>query len=214
MNTITIWSDIGCPWSYIACLRLHRMRDHLDLADVEFDFRARPIELSETGPQPPSDTKAAAIALAQVEHTAFTAYQGERFPTTLLPAFEAQKWGYAMGQEIGEAFDLALRRAMFLHAHDLSQRSHLLEVVAREGLDAASLAKALDTGAFRTAVMEDHEAAASVATPGTPVVVLPDGIEHANPGMTVEWIRGIPVITGDHPGVYDDILRAAAAAAD
>jgi predicted DsbA family dithiol-disulfide isomerase len=209
MNTITIWADIGCPWSYVACLRLHRMRDHLEVPDVAFEFRARPLELSDEGPQTPSEVKAAVIALAQVEHTAFTAYKGERFPTTLLPASEAQKWGYSMGQEVGEGFDLALRRAMFLHSHDLSQRTHLLEVAGREGLDAASLAKSLDGGLFRAAVMEDHEASRSLATEGTPVVVLPDGTEHGNPGMTVEWIRGIPVITADHHSVYDDILRTA-----
>jgi predicted DsbA family dithiol-disulfide isomerase len=211
MNAITIWADIGCPWSYVACLRLHRMRDHLGITDVDFEFRARPTELGDAGPQAPSEIKAASIALAQVEHTAFTAYKGERFPTTLLPAFEAQKWGYSLGQEVGEGFDLALRRAMFLHSHDLSQRSHLLEVATREGLDATSLAKSLDSGAWRAAVMEDHEAARSLTVEGTPVVVLPDGSEHGNPGMTVEWIRGIPVIHDDHPSVYDDILRAAEA---
>ena len=34
MQTITIWSDLTCPWAYVAALRLHRTRDAVDADDT------------------------------------------------------------------------------------------------------------------------------------------------------------------------------------
>lgn len=209
MHTITIWSDLTCPWAFVAATRLHRTRDVLGADDVAFDFRAAPREL--TGSMPgEARVRAEVAALAQHETRLFSNYDAAAWPQSSLPAWEAQRWGYSLGQEVGERFDLALRRGFFLHAHNIGLRSELLAVATAEGFDAAALGRALDTGAFRSEVAADVADADEAGVKETPRVDLPDGSSHVNPGMTISWVRGIPVISGDHPSVYEDLVRIAA----
>lgn len=204
---ITIWSDIHCPWAYVTILRLHRMRDHLGADHLIFDHRSYPRELTEGNEIDAEAAKREVVAIAQLEPTAFSALRSESWPTTNLPAFEAQKWGFSQGQEIGESFDLALRRAVFLHGHNLGARRELLAVAETEGLMADQLAAALDDGRFRKAVMADFNDALDQGIPGSPQVVLPDGTAHHNPGITYRHERGIPIIISDHPSVYEDLIQ-------
>jgi len=204
---ITIWSDIHCPWAYVALLRLHRMRDHLGADHLIFDLRSYPRELAAGDEINAEDAKRQVVALAQLEPTAFSALESQAWPTTNLPAFEAQKWGFSQGQEIGESFDLALRRSVFLHGHILSVRSELLAVAELEGLMADQLGAALDDGRFRKAVIADLEDARAQGVTGSPHVVLPDGTAHHNPGITYRYERGIPIIISDHPSVYEELIQ-------
>jgi len=206
---ITFWSDIHCPWAYVAIIRLHRMRDHLGANPLTFDLRSYPRELAGGEKINAEITQREVVALAQLEPTAFSALPGEAWPSTNLPAFEAQKWGFSLGQEIGEAFDLALRRAVFLHGHNLSVRSELLAVAETEGLMADQLGAALDDGRFRKAVTADLDDALAQGVEGSPQVVLPDGTTHHNPGITYRRERGIPIIVSDHPSVYEDLVQVA-----
>jgi len=207
---ITIWSDIHCPWAYVAILRLHRMRDHLGADHLIFDLRSYPRELA-AGEEINAETaKRDVVALAQLEPTAFSALRSEAWPTTNLPAFEAQKWGFSLGQEIGESFDLALRRAVFLHGHNLSVRSELLAVAETEGLMSDQLGAALNDGRFRKAVTTDLDDALAQNVVGSPHFVLPDGTAHHNPGITYRRERGIPIILSDHPSVYEELVQVAA----
>ncbi len=210
MTAITIWSDITCPWAYVAAIRLHRLRDHLDATELDFDFRARPYELTEDPVPSAARVRNEVAALAQVESSAFSSYDGSDWPGSSLPAFEAQKWGFSLGQDTGERFDFALRRAFFLHSRNIGARHHLQAVAEGEGLDPANLGEALDTAAHRKAVIADARDAEALVVAGSPQVDLPDGTSHLNPGITVRWVRGIPVIEGDHPSVYEEIVRVGA----
>ncbi|MDP8958698.1 MAG: DsbA family protein [Actinomycetota bacterium] len=210
MAVITIWTDLHCPWAYVSALRLHRMRDHLGAEQVIFDFRAWPLELVNEQGVPERIVRNEMAVLAQLESSAFSNYDNDSWPTTYLPAFEAQKWGYSLGQEVGEHFDLALRRAFFLHSRDLSLRHELLEVATSEGLNAEQLGEALDDGRFRKEVMADYEESKGLPIQGSPQVFLPDGTSHHNPGISHKWVRGIPVVESDHPSVYQDLIQAAA----
>ncbi len=207
---ITIWSDLRCPWAYVAVIRLHRMRDHLRADRVEFEHRAYPLELADRSRLDGRRMTGEIVALAQLEPTAFSSYPNESWPTTYLPAFEAQKWGFSLGQDIGERFDLALRRAFFLHGHNLSLRHEILAVADAEGLGSDQLAAALDDGRFRKAVMADYVEATDLAIEGSPQVVLPDGTTHLNPGIGYRVSRGIPIIESDHPSVYEELIQVAA----
>ncbi len=210
MAVITMWSDLHCPWAYVAALRLHRMRDGLGADGVLFDLRAWPLELVNQGPTPEHQLRAEAVAAAQLEPTAFSAYDSSSWPTTYLPAFEAQKWGASLGPEIGEAFDLALRRAFFLHSRDLSLRHELTAIADSEGLDGRKLGDALDDGRYRAAVMADFAEGQELALVGSPQVFLPDGTTHHNPGISLRWVRGIPIVESDHPSVYEELIQVAA----
>jgi predicted DsbA family dithiol-disulfide isomerase len=208
MAVITVWSDMLCPWGYVTGLRLRKMRDELSADSVSFDFRVWPLDLTHR-PHPASRVRAEIVALAQHEPSAFTLYEGE-LPTSSVLASEAQKWGYGYGEEIGEHFDLAIRRAMFLHSRNLGLHSELLAVARTEGLDADALSEALATGKYRAAVSADIEAGRELPVEGSPTVVLPDGKVFANPGFDINRVREIPVITGDHLAVIEDLVQQAA----
>ena len=207
MATITVWSDLTCPWAYVAAVRLHRTRDRLQAADLDFEFRALPYELTDQPMPGEARVRNEVAALAQVETSLFSSYDGPGWPGSTLPAFEAQKWAYRLSQDIGERFDLALRRALFLHSRNIADRRHLQEVARAEGLDPDHLGEALDTAAHRKEVVADARDAEALGVGGSPQIDLPDGASHVNPGMTVSWVRGIPLIERDHPSVYEEIVR-------
>lgn len=208
MPVITVWSDMLCPWAYIAGLRLRKVRDQLKADSVSFDFRAWPLDITHRPPAA-SRRRAEIVALAQFEPSAFTLYEGP-LPVSSVLASEAQKWGYSYGQEIGEHFDLAIRRAFFLHSRNLGIRGELLAVAQTEGLDDDALASAVDSGKFRAAITADIEEGREIPVGGSPTVVLPDGMALSNPGFEVTRLREIPIITADHPSVYEDLLQRAA----
>lgn len=207
MAAITVWSDMFCPWGYVAGLRLRRIRDELGV-DVAFDFRTWPLDVA-FKPQQASRVKAEIVALAQHEPNAFTLYEGD-LPTSSVLASEAQKWGYSYGDDVGESFDLAIRRALFLHSRNMGLLSEILAVARTEGLDSLALADALSTGAYRVAVNADIEEGKELPVEGSPTLVLPDGAVVANPGFDVNRIREIPVIVGDHPSEIADLVQRAA----
>lgn len=211
MPMVTLWSDLHCPWSYVALLRFHRTRDRLGADEVALDSRIWPLELVNRRAVPERVVRNEMAVLAQLEPSAFSDYQGDSWPSTFFPAFEAQKWGYSMGQEIGERFDLALRRAFFLHSRDLSLRHELLAVAEAEGLSPDPLAGALDEGRFRKEVMTDFQESADLPIEGSPQFFLPDGRVVHNPGITKQVVRGLPVIEADHPSVYEDLIESALA---
>lgn len=207
MAVITVWSDLFCPWAYVAGLRLRRIREELGPDRVAFDFRAWPLDVA-FRPTDPSRRRAETVALAQHEPGAFTLYEGA-WPQSSVLAWEAQKWAYTLGQDLGERFDLALRRAFFLHTRNLAYRQEILGVAESEGLDADDLARALDSGVYRVAVAEDVAAGRAVPVGGSPTVVLPDGSTYLNPGFTVNRVRDIPIITADHAGAYRVLVTQA-----
>ncbi len=207
MAVITVWSDMFCPWGYVAGLRLRRMRDELG-ADVSFDFRAWPLDVA-FRPQQATRVRAEIVALAQHEPSAFTLYEGD-LPTSSVLASEAQKWGYSYGDEVGEYFDLAIRRAVFLHSRNLGVHSELLAVAKTEGLDTDALSEALSTGTYRAEVNADIEAGRALPVEGSPTVMLPDGSVFSNPGFEVNRVREIPIIIGDHLATIRDLIRRAA----
>jgi predicted DsbA family dithiol-disulfide isomerase len=210
MAVLTIWSDLRCPWAYVAAIRLRRMRDHMNADEVLFDFRAYPFELTEDGVPAERDTRNEIAVAAQLEHAAFSAYSGATWPHSYLAAFEAQKWGYALGQDVGEGFDLALRRGFFLHGHDISLRRELLEIAENEQLPVERLSKALDEGTYRSAVIADAAEANRLELEGSPQIYLPDGATHHNPGTTLRWVRGLPIVESDHPSVYEELIQVSA----
>lgn len=207
---LTIWSDLLDPWAYVAVLRLHRARDRLGATDLDFELRAWPAELTGDGPPSGSQVRSDVGALAQLESAAFSAYEGGAWPRSSVLAFEAQKWAFGLGQDLGERFDLALRRALFMHSHDLARRSDVLAVAATEGLDAADLAAALDDGRHRAAITADVATGVGEDLEGAPLVVLPDGAAHLNPGISYRRVRGLAIVDSDHPSVYEEIIRVAA----
>lgn len=207
MPVITVWSEIYCPFAYLMMSRLVEAVESSDQR-IEIQSRAWPLELKNEKPFPAETVAAEIPALAQYEPDAFARPSGD-WPTTFLPAFEAVKWAYSLGTSEGVALDLAVRRAFFRDGANVSYRHVLLDVAEVQGLDRDGLAGALDSGRFRAAVMNDYAEAEKIGVKGSPTVILPDGASMVNPGMKIDWVRGLPIIVADDRLVYTELVRRA-----
>lgn len=218
-GTIVVWSDLACPWAHVAMARLHRVRGELGLAgDVRLDHRAFPLELVNRQATPKRVLDAEMPVAGALEPDAgWQMWQRPdwQYPGTVLLALEAVQASKEQSLEASEALDRALRVAFFGHSRSIQLHSVVLDVAAEcEAVDAVALAKALDEGRGRRALMDQAAVAGGDTIQGSPHLFLPDGTDVHNPGLEVRWAgekgRGFPVVDADDPSVYTDILRRSA----
>lgn len=214
--TITIWSDIACPWATLLVWRLHARRAALGV-EVAFDHRCFPLELFNERPTPRAIVDAEIAALAPLAPEAGWrpwSRDASAYPVTSLPALEAVQAAKAQGLDASDRLDLALRQALWRDARCVSLRHEVLAAAEAAGLDVAALARALDAGTARHRVVDDWRSAAEGAAEGSPYVVLPDGTAVLNPGVEQHWEGpkpgGRPVVDRDDEAVLDDLLLKAA----
>jgi len=222
-HTIIVYSDLWCSFAHLAVHRLHTIRHRLGLdAIVKFDHRAFPLELlnGTSSPRPGTDSEVAAIGRLDPD-AGWRLWQGLdwAYPSTSLPALEAVQAAKAQGLAASEALDLGLRRAFWVESRNISLRPVILAVAADTGvIDTDALADALDDGRARRTLTEQYHTARSDAVTCSPHLFLPDGTNHANPGVEVhytgEYGVGFPIVTADDPTIYHDLLTRAAAATD
>lgn len=89
--TVTVWSDIGCPWASLALHTLHAAAERRQVA-LAIDHRAFPLELFNREPTPKFivDPEVQAIAAHRPE-LGWRLWNGpaHAYPVTTLPALEA-----------------------------------------------------------------------------------------------------------------------------
>lgn len=218
-GTIVVWSDLTCPWAHVAVARLHRVRAELGLVDdVVVDHRAFPLELINERPTPKLVLDAEVPVAGALEPGAgWQMWQGRdwAYPDTVLLALEAVQAAKDQSLRASEALDRALRVALFGQSRPISLRSVILEVASEcDDVDTELLAKNLDEGGYRRALMDQAEVAVTAMVRGSPHLFLPDATDVHNPGVTLHWVgekgTGFPVVDADDPSVYEDILRRSA----
>lgn len=216
---VTVFSDIWCSFAHIAIHRLHATRTRLGLDEqVSFDLRAFPLELLNDAPSPRPGTDSEVARMASLEPAAgWQLWQAKDwlYPSTTLPALEAVLAAKEQGLAASEQLDLGLRRAFWAESRCISHRKVILDVAADTGaVDVDALAEALDDGRARRALSDQAALARTDRVNCSPHLFLPDGSDHANPGIDVGWEGaygiGWPVIASDDPKVYEDILLRAA----
>ena len=213
---IVVWSDIACPWATLAVHRLHQERSRLGLDEqVVLDHRAFPLELV-NGRCTPRRVLAAEVPVvgALAPDFVWQMWQApdSEWPVTTLPALEAVQAAKEQSLGASEALDLALRRAFFAESRCISMRHVVLDVAAlTPEVDSDALAKALDNGSGRHAVIEQWHEAVDGPVKGSPHLYLPDGSDVPNPGITMHWEgdhgKGFPVVEKDDPSVFEQLLR-------
>ena len=215
-GTLVLWSDIACPWSTLAVIRLHAARDRLGLGDeVRIDHRAFPLELFNSRPTPRHVLDAEIpVVGARAEGFGWTIWRGapDTYPVTVLPALEAVQAAKEQSLQASEQVDLALRRALFVESRCISIRAEIERALRScPDVDADAVLARLDEGSPRRAVTRQWRAAQNGPVKGSPHVFLPDGSDEHNPGITLRWAGDhvFPVITGDDPSVYDDLVSRA-----
>lgn len=216
-GTIAIYADIACPWSHVAIHRLHTTRARLGLErDVSFDLRPFPLEVFNKRATPKRTLDAEIPVAGGLEPQAgWRLWDGPEYdyPVSTLLALEAVQAAKSQGLDASAALDRALRGAFFARSRNIALRHVVLEVAEEcARVDAGALRHSLDQGTSRSAVLR------SVSAPdegvrGSPHLFLSDGTESHNPGIEHHWEGGeggFPVVDGDDPSVYEDLLARAA----
>jgi predicted DsbA family dithiol-disulfide isomerase len=215
MVTVTIWSDIHCPWAGAIVHRLRAAREAEGL-DVLLDPRPWPLELV-NGTGTPHDIVTTEIAvLAQHESAMYAAYRNDSWPSTFLPAFELVAAARRVhGDKGAEDVDYALRRAFLRRSIDVSVESGLREALALAvaggaDIDPDAVLTCWRTEPVRADVLADYERSKQLPIQGSPQVFLPDGSTEHNPGLTDhQWKGAIPRILSDDREAPLRLLRRA-----
>lgn len=215
-TTIDVWSDIHCPWAFIAVHRLRAARDKHGL-DVVFAPRAWPLEWVNRQGTPRGIVTTETAALASHEPELFNAYQAESWPSTFLPAFELVAAARRVhGPRAAEDVEYALRLAFFRESIDVSIQVGLHDALglAHEINPEVDPERVLDVWLRenpRADVADDFRTSKALPIQGSPQIFWPDGSTTHNPGMTDHrWSGGLVHIGHTEPGEAERLLLATA----
>ncbi|MBV9410186.1 MAG: DsbA family protein [Acidimicrobiia bacterium] len=223
-GTVVVFGDIACPWAHLCVHGLRQARRRLGLCgavdpnSVDLDLRSFPLELFNERPTPKRTLDAEIPVVGALDPSAgWQMWQRPdyEYPVTTLPALEAVQAAKARSLRASEELGRALRYAFFAESRTVSLLPVILDVAKGcRAVDVDDLAQALEDGRARNAVLEQKETAERIGVKGSPHVYLPDGSDHANPGIEKHWEgeegEGFPVVDGYNPSVYDDLIRRAA----
>lgn len=196
--TIELYSDIHCPWAYMALFRLRTVWPEYR-GRVRIVFRALALELKNerSTPKPTLDVEIPLIKEQQpdipIRHWRRPEWQ---FVPTLLPAFEAEKAAAIQGDEAAWEMSWRLRNAFFEHSRTICMRHELARAAREASLDVDRFLADWDSGRIRELVLTDSRRGwDELKVPGSPTFVLPSGKQVPNPGAwQVTWAK-------DHLGV-------------
>src|SRR5829696_2147790 len=144
---------------------------------VRVRMRSFPLE-AVGGEAAPRDILEQEWWLAAIQEPAadFAPYEGDDWPTTTLPAFEASWCAFRQGEEAGHGYDLRVRRAFFAESRNIGRREVLLEIAEEAGLDMRRFERDFSGEEARRAVLEECRIGRErYRVRGTPTVMLPDG---------------------------------------
>lgn len=148
-------------------------------------LRLRPFPLEVAGGEAaPRDVLAQEWWLAALQEpaAAFAPYQGDDWPATTLPAFDAAWCAFQQGEAAGYDYDLRVRRAFFAESRNIGRREVLLAIAGEAGLDLPLFTRTLDSGAAREAVLAEARLGRErYAVRGTPTVMLEDATKLRHP---------------------------------
>lgn len=176
------WAEYYCPWCYIAAVRLHKVMKEYE-GQVKLKVRPFPLEVFGSGAAPRDILEQEWWLAAIQEPTAeFAPYEGDDWPTTTLPAFEAAWCAFRQGEDVGHDYDLRIRRAFFAEGRNIGRREVLLEIAEETGLDLRPFREAFESGEARAAVLAQAQAGRErYRVRGTPTVMLSDGTKLKHP---------------------------------
>jgi predicted DsbA family dithiol-disulfide isomerase len=191
--TIEFFSDIHCPWAYMALYRLRKVfPDYSDRVRIAFRSLSLELQNGRCTPKPILDVEFLLIAQQEPEIPIHPWRSPEwQFVPTLLPAFEAEKAAALQGDDAAWEFSWRVRHAFFYRSRTICMRNELESVAHDAGLDSERFLKDWDSGLLREPVLADTERGWNkLQVAGSPTFVLPNGKQIHNPGgWRVEWSR-------------------------
>jgi len=191
MEQIEVFADVGCPFAHAGLRLLATYRRERELSTPRLRVRAWPLELVNDALHSGRHLAPEVAALRDdAAPDLFAGFDAERFPTTTLPALAATAAAYRTGPELGEAFSLAVRDALWEHGIDVSDPQVLRHLGKGLGVPVA-------TEADEATVRADLADGRRRDVIGSPHFFTPDGdffcpsldISHEGGGMHVAFDR-------------------------
>lgn len=158
-------------------MRLHTLMPEYQ-GRVKFRIRPFPLEVVGDEGAAPRDILEQEWWLAALQEPAakFARYQGDDWPTTTLPAFDAVWCATQQSEQLAHAYDLRIRQAFFAESRNIGRREVLLALAEEVGLDMAEFTRTFESGVARAAVLEEcREGQEQYRVRGTPTLMLADG---------------------------------------
>jgi len=141
-------------------------------------LRTRPFPLEIGGDPAPRDILDQEWWLAALQEplAEFAPYQGDDWPTTTLPAFEAAWAAVQQGEAAGHDYDLRVRRAFFAQGRNIGRHAVLLEVAREAALDLDRFGHDFAGEEARATVLAERQLGQQrYGVQGTPTPMLVDG---------------------------------------
>ncbi|WP_336491229.1 DsbA family oxidoreductase [Methylobacterium nigriterrae] len=198
--TISVFSDVICPWCYLGKRRLERALDQLGLGEsttVEWlpfelnpDMPAEGIErfiyrARKFGAERSADLDAQMTELGRAEGIAFAFDRMPRTPNTrkahMLIAAARQ-------QGRGDALVEALFRAYFEEGRDVGEEKVLLDVAEEVGLDRQAALAALGSLELRALIVSVEAQAAEMQISGVPFFIVDQQWAVSGAQTAQQWV--------------------------
>lgn len=124
MEQLEVFADVSCPFAYVGLHRFVDERARRGQSTPILWVRAWPLEIV-NGSAMTGDSLVPKIAAlrAQVAPDLFAGFDPTRFPATTLPAMAGEVAARRHGADVGEAFSLAIRVALFEQGRDVGDEA-------------------------------------------------------------------------------------------
>jgi predicted DsbA family dithiol-disulfide isomerase len=218
-GTVVMFGDVMCGWATLALHRLYQARSAVG-PDSAFTVDLQLFLLEDVNHMA-LNTKIIELEKpvigALAEELEFKGWQGHpsEYPVTSLPANEAVQAAKAQSATAAEQLDMALRLAFWRDSQCISMRHVILDVAQDcDAVDVDQLKEAIDDGRARGPMLHTYFRHADDVQ-GSPHFFFADGSDEHNPGIQMHQAgqpgAGFIVCDSDDPGVYDELVRRAAA---
>ena len=177
---VDVYADVWCPFAHFSLRRFTERRRQAGAGHVRLRVHAWPLELvngEALGAAKVTDE--IADLRAQVAGDLFVGFDPSAFPSSTIAILGAATLAYQHGADTGEAFNLAVRDALFEQGRAISDAGVLGEIAARFGLDVPDQATA------RAAVDADFAEGQRRGVTGSPYFIV-DGIPFFCPTLDIE----------------------------
>lgn len=177
---VDVYADVSCPFAHFSLRRFTEGRRQADAEHVRLRVRAWPLELANG--EPLAAAKVAdeiADLRAQVAGDLFGGFDRTAFPSSTIAILGTATGAYQHGADIGEAFNLAIRDALFEQGRPVGDPAVLAEIAARFDLHVP------DPAAARAAVDADFAEGRRRGVTGSPYFIV-DGSPFFCPTLDIE----------------------------
>ena len=149
------------------------------------------------------------MAAVQEPAAEFSAFTGDDWPTTTLPAFIAVRAVAGEDERLAHELDMRVRRAFFAESRNIGKPDVLLELVRDLGGDVAHVKQAFQGDTLRMEVEHEFEIARKdFGVRGTPTLMLEDGSRLELPMATPRIVGGRIVGVRELPCVGESCRAA------